>query len=107
MIETLPLFAAADASAADPCRRSGGNHESTAAFRAGDKAKDREMVYRAIRARGAAGATLDEISTAFGRPPNALSGRVVELREAGRIVRTVERRRTRTGCSAAVYRAVE
>lgn len=89
----------------DHCaRRHGGNPESDAAFGAGDKGHDRERVYEFIAARGEYGATLDEVSAAFERPPNALSGRITDLHEAAKIYRKPgETRPTRTGANAAVW----
>jgi hypothetical protein len=91
----------------DPCAgRSRGNPESAAAFSPTHAVIMRERVYAFIRAAGAKGATLDETSDAFGIAPNRISGRVTALRVEGRILRTADRRETRTGALASVYIAV-
>lgn len=96
------------AESADVCeRKHGGVTESIAAFHAGDKGADREQVFEAVKASGERGLTLDELSAAWNRPPNALSARFCELREAGRIYKTVETRKTRSGVGARVYRVTE
>lgn len=51
--------------------------------------------------------TTDEISTLFGKPPNAVSGRLTELKRDGLLVKTDKRRKTRTGRYARVYVAVQ
>lgn len=104
MTQTL-LFATSEPNGTDVCaRRHGGNQQSAAAFKVGDKAKDRERVFQFIHGRGEEGATLDEISEALGRPPNALSGRLTELHEAGLIKRKPACfRQTRAGARAAVW----
>ena len=88
-------------------RKHGGNTESRAAFSPTAAMRDRDRVYVFIAARGETGATLDETAEAFGVGVNCLSGRFTDLRteEPPRIERTGERRPTRTGKMAAVYRA--
>ena len=67
------------------------------------KPQDREQVYGYIRQAGSYGMTLDEISIVLDRAPNRLSGRVSELKRAGRIIATEVTRQTRTGSWAHVY----
>jgi hypothetical protein len=88
----------------DPCeRKHGGNPESAAAYSPERAAVVRERVYAFIRAAGSKGATLDETAAAFEMAPNRISGRVTTLRVEGRILRTADRRETRTGARASVY----
>lgn len=68
------------------------------------KTKDQELIYGYIYSAGKFGHTLDELSIMLHRNPNALSGRLTELVRAGRIVVSEERRLTRAGCKARVYR---
>lgn len=69
--------------------------------------RDRQQrVLDAIRSRGSAGATADEVLEALGLwNPNHVAPRVTELAALGLIERTGERRRTRSGCLADVWRA--
>jgi predicted ArsR family transcriptional regulator len=53
--------------------------------------------------RFSSGITTDEISNLFGKPPNAISGRLTELKKDGLIVATDRRRKTRTGRYARVF----
>lgn len=98
---TLPLFATEE----DVCaRKHGGQPESVEAFTRGDREADREKVYAFLAAQGDEGATLDEVSLAFGRTPNAISGRFTDLHEAHRIYRKPGVfRNTRTDSRAAVW----
>lgn len=48
------------------------------------------------------GVTCDECAQHFGVSPNQISGRLTELLAQGRLVRTAERRKTRSGCMAKV-----
>jgi DNA-binding transcriptional ArsR family regulator len=50
--------------------------------------------------------TLDEIACIMGKTPNAISGRITSLADAGLIEDSGERRPTRTGAKARVWRAV-
>lgn len=68
------------------------------------KTKDRELIYGYIDHAGRFGHTLDELSIMLHRNPNSISGRLTELRIAGRIIISDERRVTRTGCRARVYK---
>lgn len=69
------------------------------------KTKDQELIYGYIYHAGRFGHTLDELSIMLHRNPNALSGRLTELVRAGKIVVSEERRLTRTGSHARVYKA--
>lgn len=51
------------------------------------------------------GATVDEIAIALDKTPNSISGRVTELLRDGKIKRE-GRRKTRSGCMAAILKAV-
>jgi hypothetical protein len=62
----------------------------------------RAAVLSEIRSAGQ-GATCDEVEIATGMPHQTASARVVELRRAGLIRRTGERRPTRSGRNAWVY----
>jgi len=97
----LPLFAEPDVCA----RKHGGDAESRAAHRAGDKRADRQQVLDFIRAR-LGGATLDEVCVGLDREPNQISGRITELKRDGHLSWTGGRRTTRSGCSAKVYVAI-
>ena len=99
----------AQAAVDDICRRKhGGNTESAAAFNPTAAMRDRDRVYAFIKARGETGATLDETAEAFNVGLNRISGRFTDLRteEPPRILRTGDRRPTRTGKLAAVYVAM-
>ena len=88
----------------DLCRRKhGGAETSVAADKRVEKAKDRELIYGYIKAAGAYGRTLDEISVLLDRPCNTISGRFTELRKAGRILTSDQVRLTRMQCKARVY----
>lgn len=113
--DQLSLFSSASAPpAAMPARnfdqrdicanRHGGNPQSKAAnCRVGyTKAEQRRHVLTFIQVRGALGATTDEVAAGMGKPPNAVSGRLTELKAAGLIVKCGTRR-TRSGCSAGVF----
>lgn len=89
----------------DICARKHGNAEtSVEADRKVEKTKDRALIYAYIKAAGMFGHTLDELSIMLHRNPNSISGRLTELRMAGKIVISDERRVTRTGCRARVYK---
>lgn len=90
----------------DVCaRKHGGNSESKAAFDSVSEhlSESQHLVYKHIRWAG--GLTVDELSDAMGTTPNAVSGRVTELRIKGKIKKR-GKRKTRSGCSAAVWVAV-
>lgn len=91
----------------DPCeRKHGGDRESKAAFKRVDTDTDMAMILEIIR-RSRSGVTLDDVSAAIGRPPNAISGRFTSLKASGQIVATGETRPTRSGASAKIYRAAQ
>ena len=81
-----------------------GNSESAAANRKIQKSKElaRNYIYKLVDAHGYWGATVDELAVELGVSPNAVSGRVSELKTQGRLLKTDRRRKTRSGCSAAV-----
>jgi hypothetical protein len=87
--------------------RHGGNTESVAAFETvKDSLTEKQwQVFKYIKARKSRGATVDEIACDLGKTPNAISGRVSELKRDGKIVKC-GRRLTRSGCTAAVVKAV-
>lgn len=92
----------------DVCEnRHGGNPESQKAFKSVQErlTEAQQRVFRAISDRGERGATNDELCAVLGLTPNQVSPRLVELRMAGRIDRHGIRL-TRSGCSAAVWRAL-
>lgn len=68
----------------------------------GTHAERRKSILRCIIDAGAYGITVDEISERLGVPPNAISGRVTELKRQGLCRHTDARRRTRAGSSASV-----
>jgi hypothetical protein len=79
---------------ADVCQsRHGGNQHSANANKRVSKAADREAVYSLIK-QAADGRTLKELCAIMGKTPNALSGRITELKMIGR----VEVNGTREGC---------
>jgi len=89
----------------DICARKHGHAEtSVEADKKVSKTKDRELIYGYIYHAGRFGHTLDELSIMLHRNPNSISGRLTELRMAGRILISDERRMTRTGCRARVYK---
>ena len=88
----------------DVCQRKhGGADTSIMADQLVNKARDRELIYGIVRAAGAYGQTLDEVSVLLDRPCNRISGRFTELRVAGRLTMSDRMRPTRTGAKARVY----
>jgi len=88
-------------------RRHKGNEQSSAAFHV---IKDRltqaqERVLGIIKYKGDRGATVNEIAFALDTTPNAISGRVSELKRDGKIYKSGTRK-TRSGCSAAILKAI-
>lgn len=83
--------------------RHGGAETSVEANKAVRKEKDRELIYGYIQEARHYGHTLDELSVLLDRPPNAISGRLTELRVAGMICISDLTRKTRTGSRARVY----
>ena len=63
----------------------------------------REAVFAAIRDRGAAGATDDELQCSLGMNPSTERPRRVELVEAGRVLNSGLTRPTRSGRKATVW----
>lgn len=66
-----------------------------------------ELWLRRIESAGSAGVTLDQLSEDSGVPVNFFSGRITELANARKVVRTGERRQTRSGRTAAVIVAAK
>lgn len=64
----------------------------------------REAIYASIKSYGIAtnGITVDELAYFWKTTPNAISGRFSELARDGRI-KKIGTRKTRSGCSAAVW----
>jgi predicted transcriptional regulator len=92
----------------DVCvRKHGGNPQSTSAFETIDDIINvtQERILKLIAGCRDYGLTLDELSGITGRPPNAISGRITELRIMGKIEKRGTRK-TRSGCSAAVWVAI-
>lgn len=92
----------------DVCaRKHGGNPESIEAHKTirGALPALREAVYHQIKESGEYGRTVDEYCAMWDETPNAISGRFSELARDGRIVK-IGRRKTRSGCSASVWKAV-
>lgn len=85
-------------------RKHGGAETSVEADKTVRKEKDREQVYGLIYHAGRFGHTLDELCIMLNRAPNQLSGRLTELRMAGRIIISDEKRMTRNNCYARVYK---
>ncbi len=86
----------------DICRsRHGGNPQSEQANRRVEPYKrgTREHLLAIIRACGEHGATLLELSAHFCKTPNAISGRLTELKRDGRVLESGELRK---GCAVLV-----
>lgn len=84
----------------------GYHHSSDTARHAAETtnaAQGRSAALEYIQAQGARGATIDEVAQRFNKPPNAVSGRFIELEKADRISKTPMRRKTRSGKPAVVY----
>ena len=84
-------------------RKHGGNPQSTLANQRGDHPTDRQRVYELIQVAGPTGRTLDEVAAILGVAPNRISGRVTQLKVAGKIKSLGTTRLTRTGSQAAIY----
>lgn len=97
-----PLSAALDVCAA----RHGGVDTSVEAHRRVKKTRDQSLVLSCLKAAGGDGMTLDELCVKMGRTPNAISGRLTELRIQELVVRLATRRPTRTGTGARVHVAL-
>lgn len=89
----------------DVCaRKHGGNPQSAIAFDAIRQhlTQSQWRVFCAISATLSFGRTLDELCVLLDVNPNAISGRITELRIKGKIEKRGTRK-TRSGCSAAVW----
>lgn len=96
------ILARAPAEVPDICRnRHKGNPESEAANLRTAKQQDRARIAAYLTDRVA---TCDQIEQALNMRHQTASARVSELLKDGLIERTGERRKTRTGCGAAVLR---
>lgn len=73
----------------------------------GDHQHERMKWLARIVIKGRYGATLDELSAEYGVAAHTFSGRFTELAQLGFVVRTGERRPTRSGSSAAVIVAID
>jgi hypothetical protein len=73
----------------------------------GDHQHERMKWLSRIVIKGRYGATLDELSAEYGVSANTFSGRFTELAGLGLVVRTGERRATRSGSSASVIVAID
>lgn len=84
-----------------------GNPESVKAHNriAPSKESSRQKVYEYALSCGERGVTTDEVAARFDTTPNAISGRLTELKALGLLVRTEVCRKTNSGCSARVFRA--
>lgn len=82
----------------------GGNAESTEAHRSivTSKATLRRRVIAYVAGLGDAGATSDEIEVALGLPHQTVSARITEAKAGGELVKSGDRRPTRSGRKAAV-----
>jgi len=87
--------------------RHGGNSESVKAHKriASVKSSTRQKIYEYALSRGLVGVTTDEVAEEFETSPNAVSGRMTELKALGLLVKTEICRKTQSGCSARVFRA--
>ena len=88
-------------------RKHGGNEQSKAAFACvkDHLSKSQERVFRIIKNECDIyheGLTVNDLSHLLDTTPNAISGRITELRIMGRIEKRGTRK-TRSGCSAAVW----
>ena len=88
----------------DVCaRKHGGNEQSKAAFRTiKDGLNMTQRIIFSVISRSTDGLTVDDICVMRGMTPNAISGRITELRIMGKIEKRGTRK-TRSGCSAAVW----
>ena len=85
-----------------PFAKNSDTSEAAAASLLGDLARLQAAVLDAIVKRG--GATSDEVEEALGLPHQTVSARFWELHNRGTIADSGERRRTRAGRMAAVYK---
>lgn len=80
---------------------------SIAAYRSADVRGIRKRVLQFLRQRGNQGATLDEMSLELGVLIQSVCPANNALRELGLVRKTDERRETRSGSTAIVWRVVE
>jgi hypothetical protein len=82
----------------------GGNRESTDAHRSIVATKEnlRRRVIAYVAGRGPDGATSDEVEAALGLPHQTVSARITEAKAGGELVKSGDRRPTRSGRNAAV-----
>lgn len=79
-----------------------GNRQSREANRRADKVKTTVAILRMIAA-SPLGLTIDDASRLMRRAPNRISGRFSKLKADG-VIEKIGTRKTRTGCTAAVWR---
>ena len=84
-----------------------GTSAAAAAYIAPHTPSLREQVFAFIAGRGTHGATDEEMQDVLGMGANTQRPRRWELERARRIVMSGERRATRSGCTAAVWIAVQ
>lgn len=90
----------------DVCaRKHGGNEQSRLAFQTVNLTESQSRVLSMLESCGDYGLTVDGLSIALNTTPNAVSGRLTELRIKGKIEKRGTRK-TRSGCSAAVWVAI-
>ena len=83
-------------------RKHGGNPESKAANpMKEDKQQVRAEIMAYIRSKGIYGATADQVAEHFNCSPNHVAPRISELKMLGKL-KPLGRRKTRSGCTAAV-----
>lgn len=91
----------------------GFRHESDTSREAAEKLssaqRNRAIALQYIKDQGLTGATIDEVCVHLSKvlsrqvPPNAISGRFIELEQQEVISKTPQRRKTRSGRNAVVY----
>jgi DNA-directed RNA polymerase specialized sigma24 family protein len=87
-----------------PGFKTGGTSKNAARAIAGDAKLLREQAYSAIVAAGSRGLTADEVAEKLGCSVLSIRPRCSELRTAGRIVPSGDRRKNVSGLRAAVWR---
>lgn len=85
----------------------GDNPESLAAAATTHAARDRKLVLDQLRHAGTRGMTCDELEQVLNLRHQTCSARCSELKRDGIVVTNGQRRKTRTGCNAAVLFAVK
>ncbi len=81
-----------------------GNQNSVAANKVTNKERDRDHILTVLKV---GPMTCDEIEQATGLCHQTASARWTDLKKLGAIIRTGERRKTRRGCNADVFRIKE